>query len=92
VQKNVFEAVKLKNYSPCGVDRLLLEVTVIDGVAAFKLASCEFPSPESCRESENRRFNPRLATPLETFATRELKKLIFQLAHKLFVKSLRPTK
>lgn len=72
---------KRKKHSPCCVDRLLLDVTVIDGVdAVFKFAaSCEFASPESCRDREKRRFNPKLATPLETFATRELKKLIFQL-------------
>ena len=33
---------------PCCVDRLLLELIVIDGFAeVFELKSCEFPSPDS---------------------------------------------
>lgn len=69
-------------YSPCGVVVLPeVELTVIDGVEEFRekwAASWAFPvSFESCRDSENlREFKPKLATPLVTFATSELKKLI----------------
>lgn len=64
---------------PCGVDRLPLELTVIDGVvAAFAPPSATFPSFESWRDSENlRELKPKFATPLVTLATSELKKLIF---------------
>lgn len=74
-------------YSPCGwcgvVVLPVVELTVIDGVDEFRVKcapSCELlaVSLESWRESENRReFKPKLATPLVTFATSELKKLIF---------------
>lgn len=66
----------LKNHSPCCVDKLLLELTVIDGVVvAFEFMSWEFASLESCRDKEKRR-ELKFATPLVTFATNDVKKLI----------------
>lgn len=70
----------LFKYSPCCVDKLLVVLTVIDGVfVSFAwFPSAAFVSFESCRERENRReLSPKFATPLVTFATSELKKLIF---------------
>lgn len=67
-----------------------VELTVIDGVDEFleeTIPSCdvmEFPSFESCLESENLlEFNPKFATPLVTLATSELKKLILTLNNTL---------
>lgn len=76
LSRNFHKAAWLKNHSPCCVDRLLLELTVIDGAdEVFEFRSWEFPWSESCRESENL-LELKLATPLVTFATKELKKLI----------------
>lgn len=61
-------------YLPCWVDKLLVELIVIIGFPeAFGCDS--WASLESCRDKENRR-ELKFATPLVTFATSELKKLI----------------